>query len=204
VKLPADDRRFSVVTCGPRMMTEERAAIRDWMADPANIGTLLRALIETPAAPLDVFDPYGAPPPFAGRLEMIGLGKTDVEDAYEAAMAALKGCPLFTRTQATRLIAYFAGDGGSQDRIRHTITKRAKRLRDYGEPYDRFWYRNRQDILYANTVGERRRWREADRGMVEAALERAEARVNRVIHGPLETRLGPLKTTGKQLPEDEE
>ena len=83
-----------------------------------------------------------------------------------------------------RLISYFAGDsdgGGNQDRAKHTITKRAKRLRDRGEPYDRFWYRNRQDILYARTEVERRRWRAADRELVVAALDRTEARVTRVI-----------------------
>ena len=95
------------------------------MAVPENIGALLRALQATPAAALEDFDPFGTPPPFAGRLEMIGLGKTEVEDAYEAAMAALEGCSLFTRTQAVRLISYFVGDlnggGGNQDRAKHTI-----------------------------------------------------------------------------------
>ena len=100
VKLPWDDRRFSVITCGAKMMAAQIAAIRAWMAVPENIGALHRALQATPAAALEDFDPFGTPPPFAGRLEMIGLGKTDVEDAYEAAMAALKGCSLFTRTQA--------------------------------------------------------------------------------------------------------
>ena len=92
------------------MMAAQIAAIRAWMAVPENIGALHRALQATPAAALEDFDPFGTPPPFAGRLEMIGLGKTDVEDAYEAAMAALKGCSLFTRTQAVRLISYFVGD----------------------------------------------------------------------------------------------
>ena len=107
VKLPWDDRRFSVITCGAKMTAAQTADIRAWMAVPENIGALLRALQATPAAALEDFDPFGTPPPFAGRLEMIGLGKTDVEDAYEAAMAALKGCSLFTRTQAVRLISYF-------------------------------------------------------------------------------------------------
>ena len=74
----------------------------------------MRALQATPAAAIEDFDPFGTPPPFAGRLEMIGLGKTDVEDAYEAAMAALKGCSLFTRTQAVRLISYFVGDSNGR------------------------------------------------------------------------------------------
>jgi hypothetical protein len=196
IKLPWDDRRFSVITCGAKMTAEERTEIRAWMADPANLGALYRALLATPAAAIESFDPFGVPPSFAGRLEMIRLGKSDIEDAYEAAMAALKSCPLFTRTQAVRLISYFAGDqsAGSQDRARHTITKKARRLRDRGEPYDRFWYRNKQDLLYTRTEAERRRWRVADREMVVAALERTEAQVAKVIGA------GPISRTDYKLP----
>jgi hypothetical protein len=56
VKLPPDDRRFSVITCGARMTPEEREDIRTWMECCENIGALHRALLETPAVPLDVFD----------------------------------------------------------------------------------------------------------------------------------------------------
>jgi uncharacterized protein DUF5906 len=68
VKLPHDDRRFEVPTCGRKMTPAERAEIRAWMEVPENIGALHRALLATPAAPLDMFDPFGEPPPFAGRL----------------------------------------------------------------------------------------------------------------------------------------
>ena len=87
IKLPPDDRRICVLTCGTEMTAEETTKIRAWMAIPENIGALHRALLATPAAPLDVFNPYGRPPPFAGRLEMIGMAKSRIEDAYEAAMA---------------------------------------------------------------------------------------------------------------------
>ena len=96
-----------------------------------------------------------------------------------------------------RLISYFVGDlnggGGNQDRAKHTITKRAKRLRDRGEPYDRFWYRNKQDILYASTAGERQRWRAADRELVVAALDRTEERVTQVISAGAGDRAAFLK-----------
>ena len=75
-KLPRDDRRISVLTCGDEMTATETKDIRAWMAIPENIGALHRALLETPAASLDLFNPYGRPPPFAGRLEMIGMGET--------------------------------------------------------------------------------------------------------------------------------
>jgi len=61
VKLPRDDRRIEVLSCGRKMTAAERVEIREWMADPKNIGALHRALLATPAAPLEVFDPYGVP-----------------------------------------------------------------------------------------------------------------------------------------------
>jgi len=103
VKLPPDDRRVEVLICGRKMTPAERTEIRAWMEVPENIGALHRALLATQAVPLDVFDPFGDPPPFAGRLEMIGMGRSKLEDAYDAAIEALEGCPLFTMPQAQRL-----------------------------------------------------------------------------------------------------
>src|SRR4029077_3964503 len=80
VKLPRDDRRLAVLRCGVKMTASQTADSRGWMAVPENIGALHRALLMTPAAPLDVFDPFGEPPPFAGRLEMIGMAKSRIED----------------------------------------------------------------------------------------------------------------------------
>jgi hypothetical protein len=113
VKLPPEDRRFSVVTCGSKMTLAERAAIRAWMEVPENIGALHRALLMRPAVPLDVFDPYGDPPPFAGRLEMIGMALSRIEDAFQEMLDALNGYPLFTMTQAKRLMGYL-GDYASK------------------------------------------------------------------------------------------
>jgi uncharacterized protein DUF5906 len=130
IKLPRDDRRCGVVRCGPKMTAIQRTEIRDWMAIPENIGALYRAFLATPAAPLEVFDPYGDPPPFTGRLEMIRMGVTRLEEAYAAAIDALDGFPLFTMTQAKRLIGYFGNytSGDWVDKALHTIAKHAYRL----------------------------------------------------------------------------
>src|SRR5262249_6230119 len=85
LKLPRAGRRLEVLTCGAKMTVAQSEEIRAWMAMPENIGALYRALLETPAVPRPVFDPFGDPPPFAGRLEMIGKGETRLEDAYGAA-----------------------------------------------------------------------------------------------------------------------
>jgi hypothetical protein len=183
VKLPRDDRRVSVLTCGGRMTEEQTAKIRTWMADPANTGALYRELLNAPAVPTAGFNPFGEPPPFAGRLEMIGMGKSRLEDAYEAAIETLDGCPLFTMTQAQKLINYLvAHTGGDSERARHTVAKNAYRLRQRDEPNNRIRYRKRLEIIYARTRIEQQRWREADTAMIIKVLDRAEERVTQVIN----------------------
>ncbi|HVI67872.1 MAG TPA: primase-helicase family protein [Bradyrhizobium sp.] len=184
VKLPPTDRRFCVIACGSKMTLIERADIRAWMGVPENIGALHRALLMRPAVPLDVFDPYGDPPPFAGRLKMIGMGETRLEDAYGTAIDALDGCPLFTMTQMQRLIAYF-GDfktGDWSDKARHTVAKNAYRLRERSEPNNRIKYRKRQEIIYARTNADQLRWRGVDTELIIRRLDMAEERVTQVVN----------------------
>ena len=184
VKLPPRDRRFCVITCGGRMAATQTATIRAWMAVPENIGALYRALLATPAVPLDVFNPFDYPPPFAGRLEMIGMAKSAVEDAYEAAINALEGFPLFTLPQMLKLIGYFGGASGSEgsERAKHTVTKNAFRLRGRGEPYNRIRFQRRQEILYARTEQERQSWLLADKEIIVRALKRTEERITHVVN----------------------
>jgi hypothetical protein len=184
VKLPAADRRFCVVTCGNKMTPAERIEIRAWMAALENIDALYQALLTTPAVPLDVFDPYGDPPPFVGRLKMIGMGETRLEDAYRTAIDALNGCPLFTMTQMQRLIAYF-GDfrtGDWSDRARHAVAKNAYRLRERSEPSNRIKYRERQEIIYARTSADQQRWHEVDTGLIIRQLDMTEEWVLQVVN----------------------
>ena len=189
VKLPWSDRRFSVITCGKRMTKEDTAKIRAWMAVPENIASLYRAFLNTPAVPKTEFDPFDEPPPFAGRREMIGMGKSRLDDSYEAAIDALEGFPLFTMTQAQRLIGYF-GDyktGDWSDKARHTVAKNAYRLRERGEADNRIKYRNRQEVIYARTRPEQQRGRYEDdrrsarpgRGAGDAGDQRRAWRVRR-------------------------
>lgn len=203
VKLPPDDRRIEVITCGRKMTPAERTEIRDWMAIPENIGALHRALLKTLAASLEVFDPFGVPPPFAGRLEMIGMGETRLEDAYGAAIETLEGFPLFTMTQAQRLIGYF-GDyktGEWTDKARHTVARRAYRLRERGEPNNRIKYLKRDEIIYARTKVDQRSWRPADTPMIVKQLGRTEAMIVRLVNTgmtDIEARLEELRRERKR------
>ena len=58
VKLPWDDRRIEVLTCGRKMLPAETTDIRTWMAVPENIGALHRALLATPAVPTKCSIPW--------------------------------------------------------------------------------------------------------------------------------------------------
>jgi Family of unknown function (DUF5906) len=203
VKLPRDDRRVCVITCGEEMTAAETTDIRAWMAILENIGALHRALLETPAAPLDVFNPFGRPPPFAGRLEMIGMGETRLEDAYGAAVEALEGFPLFTMTQAQRLIGYL-GDyktGDWTNMARHAVAKNAYRLRERGEPNNRIEYLKRQEIIYARTKADQRSWHPADTRMIIKQLDKTEAMIVRLVNTgltDLEARLEELRREHKR------
>jgi hypothetical protein len=184
IKLPRGDRRCCVLTCGSKMTVKETEEIRAWMAIPENIGVLYRALLETPAEPRDVFDPCGEPPPFEGRLKMIGMGETRLEDAYGAAVDALEGFPLFTMTQALRLIGYF-GDyktGDWSDKARHTVTKNAYRLRERNEPSNRIKYLKRDEIIYARTKADQQHWHPADTKMIIKQLDLTEKMIVRLVN----------------------
>jgi hypothetical protein len=185
------------------MTVEQREEIRAWMAIPENIGALHRALLATPAVALEVFDPYGDPPPFAGRLEMIGMGETRLEDAYGATMDALEGFPLFTMTQVQRLIGYF-GDfktGEWTNMARHIVTKNAYRLRERNEPNNRIEYCKRREIIYARTKADQQSWHPADTAMIIKQLDLAEAMIVRLVNTGLidiPTRLEELRRERKR------
>ena len=112
---------------------------------------------------------------------MVSMAKSRIEDAYEAAIDALEGFPLFTLMQMQRLIGWIGHLAGAEDRVRHAIAKRAYRRRERGEPDNRLQYRGRQEIVYARTEPERQLWRPADREMVVAALDRTEKQIARIM-----------------------
>jgi hypothetical protein len=207
IKLPRGDRRCCVLTCGPKMKAKETEEIRDWMALPENIGALYRALLKTPAAPWGMFDPYGEPPPFAGRLQMIGMGETRLEDAYGAAIDALEGFPLFTMTQALRVIGYF-GDyktGDWSDKARHTVTKNAYRLRERNEPNNRIRYLKRDEIIYARTKVDQQRWHPAETKFIVERLDQIEKMIARHINTgqiDINARLEELRRRREEEDED--
>jgi len=183
IKLPRDDRRFCVIRGGDRMAIADAQLIRAWMAVPENIGALYRALLMTPAALTARFDPFDNPPPFEGRLDMIDIGATRLEDAYGAAIDALDGCSLFTLSQMLRLIGCFGQytTGDWSNLARYAVSKNAHRLRKRDEANSRITYGKRQEIIYARTPEDQKRWHGADKEMIIKQLDRTEAKVVRIV-----------------------
>jgi hypothetical protein len=152
--------------------------------DPRKYRRALQGAPRNGSSAAGQFDPYGEPPPFEGRLKMIGMGETRLEDAYGAAIDALEGFPLFTMTQALRVIGYF-GDyktGDWPDKARHTVAKNAYRLRERSEPNNRIKYLKRDEIIYARTKADQQRWHPAETKFIVEQLDQTEKMIVRRIN----------------------
>jgi hypothetical protein len=184
VKLPADDRRFCVLTCGARMTAEQTAQIRAWMAVTENIGALYRALLAEPAVPTTQFNPFDEPPAFTARREMIGMARSSLEEAYDASIDALADCELFTMSQMQRLMSYAGLPTGSDvsARARHLVGKNAYRLRERTEPNNRIKFHKRDEVIYARTRAGQAHWRPAETKFIVEQLERTERWITQVIN----------------------
>lgn len=173
VKLPKDDRRVAVVQNPDQKMTvAERDEIRAWMAAPANVAELARHLEATAHAPL-LFDPYDAPL-FQGKLDMIDLARTDIEDAWEQAKVMLPA-DLFTMTQALAVVQTLNAAAATSDyaqKVRWHIANNSFRLRERGEPNWRFRYRGKSEVVYAKTKKARAHFAGCAQELIVKVLDR--------------------------------
>src|SRR5262249_39154385 len=87
-----------------------------------------------------------------------------------------------------------------RDRARHTVAKNAYRLRERDETDNRIKDHKRQEVNYAPTRDEQRRWRGAGVKMIIAALDRAEGRVRQVINAERDV----LADLARALPPEDE
>jgi hypothetical protein len=120
---------------------------------------------------------------------------------------ALAGFPLFTMTQALRLISYF-GDyktGDWSDKARHTVTKNAYRLRERSEPNNRINYLGRQEVIYTRAKADQQRWHPAETKFIAEQLDQTEKMILRCIHAEqidINTRLEELRRNREEDEED--
>jgi hypothetical protein len=119
---------------------------------------------------------------------------------------ALEGFPLFTMTQALRVISYF-GDyktGDWSDKARHTVAKNAYRLRERNEADNRIRYRERQEIVYARTKADQQRWHGADRKFIVEQLDQAEKTITQLVNAGLDINARLEEIRRKREEEDKE
>jgi hypothetical protein len=187
LKLPADDRRVSVMRCGPRMTPDEIGAIRAWMAVPENIGALYRYLLHLPIAARTEFDPLGAPPMFAGKLEMVAMSESGVETAFADAIEALAGRPLYGFGDMIKLMTFLSEESGSDFPRLAASTVRANGYRVVGATTQgargRLKVGKKYVGVYARTDKEQRRWAGADRELIRGQLKLTTEHVGRITHG---------------------
>jgi hypothetical protein len=185
VRLPKDDRRIAVILNPDEKMTiAERDEIRAWMAEPANIAELARRL-EAAVHDKAAFDPYDAPT-FQGKLDMIDLAVTDIEDAWAQAKV-LMPAELFTMTQALTMVQTLQPAAATADyaqKVRWHIAANSFRLREKGEPGERFRYRGRREVVYAKTDKARPRWLKRGHDELVKELDRNadEAKARTTLH----------------------
>jgi hypothetical protein len=86
--LPADDRRFAVLTNGERREQEFWDRINSWMSNSANVAAFAHWLEQFN---LGDYSPYAVPPRGVAKTEMVELSKTDIDRAFEEALAVLPG-----------------------------------------------------------------------------------------------------------------
>lgn len=164
--LPAEDRRFWVCTNGERKRPEFWDGINTWMREPANIAAFVRWL---DAVDLSAFNPYDAPPMTDGKRDMTELSRSDLDRAFEEALAALPGV-LVTPEQVTHAIRAASSAGGYDlpaDKLDATVKRIvANRLHRVGVHHGANWFfvhGGKRSPIYARSKGEATHWTRADR-----------------------------------------
>ncbi len=138
--LHPDDRRFDVLTNGPRLSTELSDAVAAWLRNPANVAAWAEHLR---SIDLTGYNSYEIPPKSAAKLAMIDGARSELDQAVSAAIEAIPG-ELFLadtvlnavettniseklelgsgwRSAARRMIKRYPVVCGKEDRLRITV-----------------------------------------------------------------------------------
>lgn len=99
--IPADDRRFAVLTNGGPRDVDYWRELNDWMDRPENVAAFAQWLHEVD---LTGYSPFEKPPVFAGQQAMVEASKSDLDLALDYAIENLQG-PLATMEQVVGMMA---------------------------------------------------------------------------------------------------
>jgi hypothetical protein len=86
--LPAEDRRFAVLTNGEPRDVEYWDGINAWMQVPENVGAWLR---ELEAFDLGDYSPFASPLMTDAKRDMTELSRSDIDRAFEEALDLMQG-----------------------------------------------------------------------------------------------------------------
>ena len=85
--IPADDRRFAVLSNGEPQDEAFWQEMRDWMGSPANVAAFYHWLTEV--VDLADYSPFALPPKTAAKAAMVEAGQSDLDRALREAIDAM-------------------------------------------------------------------------------------------------------------------
>lgn len=106
VILPHGDRRFSIMENGAPKPQEFWNAIHAWLDQPANVSAFVEELV---AYPLGGYNAYEPPPMTASKAEMVEAGTSELDRAFDHALAGLADT-LIVKEQITLKIEDYLSD----------------------------------------------------------------------------------------------
>lgn len=175
--IPAEDRRFAVITSGEPRDAAYWDEMRLWMADDANIAAFAAELL---AVDLAGYSPYVAPPMTEGKRAMVDASKSDLDRGLDLAFEALVS-DVYTTDQIATIMSDKAReyDLGFSDMQRwREIAKReaAKRGHRVGVPKGANWQPlidGKRSAVYAVSRAAAARWHTDERLREEVLKNKA-------------------------------
>lgn len=185
--IPAEDRRFAVITSGEPRDAAYWDEMRLWMADDANVAAFAAELLSVDLAG---YSPYVAPPMTEGKRAMVDASKSDLDRGLDLAFGALAS-DVYTTDQIASIMADKAReyDLGFADMQRwRDIAKREAAKRGYrvGVPKGANWQPlidGKRSAVYAVSRASAARW-QTDERLREEVLK------NKALTTPPMERLG--------------
>lgn len=162
--LPADDRRFAVLTNGEPRELAFWQRVNAWLEQPASIAAFAKYLGDYD---ITGYSPFAVPPMTDAKLAMTELATSDLDKAFDAAVVELPA-RIVTAEQVIEAMRAAVDTYGYQFPDRwQTLARRmiAVRLHRVGVPHGKNWLPqidNKRHAVYARDPRTAAGWTEAD------------------------------------------
>jgi len=165
--IPANDRRFAVLSNGEAADPEFWIEINRWMDNPANIAAFHEYLM---TYDLEGYSPYEAPPRTEAQIMMAEMGRSAIDRCVDAALLAMPGEVYTLEQVADMAIRIASGDGDidmadTQHWKRTTKREIMKRSYRVGVPNGINWHpqiEGKRVSAYARTKALADKWKASD------------------------------------------